>query len=78
MRKSIYLVILAIVLISTFSIFVSASFQLGNLSESITTSYSAGSSLEGWINISLSNEKKNSKLSSSFEGEINSGEIKDQ
>lgn len=55
-RVVIYLIVL--ILISTF---VSASFEVGNLSHSLTyTSYNPGSSIEGWINISLDNELVNS------------------
>jgi PKD domain len=46
--------------------FASASFEVGNLSNSFTkTSYGPGQTVEGWVNISFSNEFSNSDLEDS-------------
>jgi len=66
MDKKRFAVLLVIFLIPL----VSASFQLGNLSEDIGTSYSARENINGWVNISFQDENVNSIISSNFQGSI--------
>jgi len=65
MKKSAFviLIILALSLIS-------ASVSVGKQSHDIITSYSLGSELSGWVNISLSNEPRNSIFMGSEGGQI--------
>lgn len=48
----------------------SASFNLGNTSYYVQESYAPNTSLEGWLNISFSNEKSNSLITSNFNSSI--------
>jgi len=62
--------VIILLFVNIFS-FVSASFNVSkNVSHSIETSYSPGSNIRGWINISLSNELANSTITDSFGNSI--------
>lgn len=65
MKKSIFLWILGIVIFTGVAM-AGYSFQ----SENLKKSYSGGDSIQGTINLSLSNEPSNSTVSSNFDGQI--------
>jgi hypothetical protein len=52
--------LMVLVFLIAFSSFASASFEIGNLSHSIQSSYGPGETLKGWVNMSFSNEFSNS------------------
>jgi len=68
--------ILIFLLVITISL-VTAGFDLGENEYSIASEYSAGSSISGWINISLDEEPANSKFESNFEDSIELQELLD-
>jgi PKD repeat protein len=50
--------------------FVSANLEIGDVSDSIQTVYGAGSTINGWINLSVEDEEANNIFQDSFENEI--------
>lgn len=69
MRKEAIFLFFIFAIIINFS-FISASFTVGNLSHSITTAYSPGDFIGGWINISLQNEPSTSLFKTGFGNSI--------
>src|SRR3989337_2152536 len=62
-------ILAALILVFTLNI-AGASITAGNLSSSITTSYSSGDKLAGWINISLSEVDASSLISGLSQGAV--------
>ncbi|MBU4070114.1 MAG: PKD domain-containing protein [Nanoarchaeota archaeon] len=52
------------------SVFVSADFEIGNLSHSINTAYASSDNIQGWINISLIDAPSNILFKDSFDNSI--------
>lgn len=70
-----YLVVLPLCFMLSTNIFVFGSSNIGNVSSSLTSSYSFNDNLAGWINISLSNEPFNSLLTASYTPAANENNI---
>lgn len=64
--KKVIVFLLVLVLIS----FVSASFEVGNISHSIDKMYPPNDTIKGWMNISFEDQKANSIFSTNFNDEI--------
>jgi hypothetical protein len=65
-KRELFLIISALLIIS----FVSASFNIGDLTHSIETEYPQDSLIKGWINMSFEGERANSIFSDSFGNSI--------
>jgi len=71
MKKNLFIAIIGMIFIFSFMACVQASFELGNVSENIQSSYIINENIKGWINISLDNEKVNNLITcENFEGNI--------
>ena len=75
MKKSDGSVLFSLVSILLFSSMICASFQIGNLSDSIKTTYGQSEKLSGWINISILQESSTSKLTDSFGDNISLNDV---
>ncbi len=70
MKKDVIILIFIFGLILNFS-FISASFEIGNLSHSIQETYGPSGNIKGWINISLKDEPANSLFEDEEDNSIN-------
>ena len=66
MVKKILLISLMVFLIAS----VSASYEVGNLSHSIQKSYTGGSNILGWVNMSFANKPATNNFTDSFGNSI--------
>ena len=65
-RKNFVLSLLLVLVLTLSFSFVLATVSVGNPSHNLTSKYSPGENMRGWINISVTNEPKDSLLVSSF------------
>jgi len=68
--KNLFLGFFLMIILVCNIVFVSAVFEIGNISHSISKQYSPSGLIQGWVNISFSEEPKNSMFKTSNDNEI--------